>query len=62
MAKRNRSLAARQRQCHRRRARKKAAKEGIEAKTSDKVVDDTFRQLTREFWQLDGKRAKLSEK
>ena len=62
MAKRNRSLAARQRQRHRRRARKKAAKEGIEAKTSDKVVDDTFRQLTREFWQLDGKRAKLSEK
>ena len=42
----------------------KAAKKGREAEPSETGVeeDDTFRQLTREFRLLDGKRAKLSEK
>ena len=43
-------------------ARDKAAKEGAETKASDKEVDHTFRQRTRECCQLDGKLAELSEK
>ena len=46
------------------RARNKAAKEGTEAKACETGVDDDkeFHQLTRELLQLEGKRAKLSEK
>ena len=40
----------------------KVAKKGNETKTSDKGVNDTFRQLTRETRVLDGKLAELSEK
>ena len=40
----------------------KVAKKGNETKTSDKGVNDTFRQRTRECCQLDGKLAELSEK
>merc|ERR1719174_3250639 len=44
------------------RTRSKTAKEGREAKISDKGIDDKeFHQLTREFQELDGKRAKLSK-
>ena len=58
MAKRKGSSSSRPR------ARNKAAKEGTEAKACETGVDDDkeFHQLTREFWQHDGKRAKLSEK
>jgi len=56
MAKRKRSTASGPR------TRSKAAKERREANTSERGVDDTFPQLTREFRQFDGKRAKLSEK
>ena len=44
------------------RTRSKTAKEGREAKISDKGIDDKeFHQLTREFQELDGKRAKFSK-
>ena len=48
------------------RARNKAAKEGTEAKISERGAaaddDKEYHQLTREFSQLEGRRAKLSEK
>ena len=57
MAKRKGSSASRPR------TRSKTAKKGTEAKISDKGVDDKeFHQLTREFSQLKGKRAKHSKK
>ena len=44
------------------RTRSKTAKKGTEAKISDEGIDDKeFHQLTREFQELDGKRAKLSK-